>query len=50
MDVYGEYMKKHNLDPEIIELDAGARGGWIGPSDSKRVLLYTHGTHSLVIC
>ncbi|KAL4863107.1 hypothetical protein BDV12DRAFT_31837 [Aspergillus spectabilis] len=43
MDVYGEYMKTHNLDPQIIDLDAGARGGWIGPSDSKRVLLYTHG-------
>ncbi|KAL4886706.1 Alpha/Beta hydrolase protein [Aspergillus karnatakaensis] len=43
MEVYTEYMKRHSLGAEVIELDAGARGGWIGPSNSKRVLLYLHG-------
>ncbi|KAL5338258.1 Alpha/Beta hydrolase protein [Aspergillus crustosus] len=43
IDVYGEYMKKHGHVSEIIELDAGARGAWIGPPNPQRVLLYMHG-------
>ncbi|KAL3475556.1 Alpha/Beta hydrolase protein [Aspergillus californicus] len=41
--VYSRYMRKHNREPEVMQFDAGARGGWIGPSDAKKVLLYMHG-------
>jgi hypothetical protein len=43
VDVYREYMKKQNAEPEIVSLEQGAFGGWIGSSRAKNVLLYFHG-------
>ena len=38
-------MKSQNLETEVVSLEAGARGGWIGSSNAKEVLLYFHGTY-----
>jgi len=36
-------MNSHGEEPKIVTLSAGAAGGWLGPSDAKKVLLYFHG-------
>jgi hypothetical protein len=43
MDAYRNYCKKKNLEPAIVELDAGARGAWIGNAKAKQVILFIHG-------
>ncbi|MCJ1252117.1 hypothetical protein MMC30_009355 [Trapelia coarctata] len=43
LDVYRAHMQKHKSEPRVVVLDAGAGGGWIGPANSKEVLLYFHG-------
>jgi len=37
-------MISQNLEPEVVKLDDGAGGGWIGGSKAKEVLLYFHGS------
>ena len=31
------------MEPEIVQLDAGASGGWFGKKNAKKVMLYFHG-------
>jgi hypothetical protein len=43
MTVYRKYMKEQSVEREIVSLEQGVSGGWIGSSQSKSVLLYFHG-------
>ncbi|KAH7403807.1 Alpha/Beta hydrolase protein [Cadophora sp. MPI-SDFR-AT-0126] len=44
LDMYCEYMKSQNLKPEVVELENGLGGGWIGSPKAKKVMLYFHGS------
>lgn len=39
-------MKQRNLAPEIVDLNHGAKGLWIGNKNAKDVVVYYHGSSS----
>jgi acetyl esterase/lipase len=41
--VYRAYTKEQRSDPDIVTLDVGTSGAWIGPSKAKKVFIYFHG-------
>lgn len=44
MSVYRAYMKEHGAKYEVVTLEQGAFGGWIGSPKAKSVLLFFHGS------
>jgi hypothetical protein len=50
MDVYRAYMKEQKIDPDVVMLDAGTVGGWIGSSEARTALMYFHGQILRPIC
>ncbi|KAL4986387.1 Alpha/Beta hydrolase protein [Aspergillus falconensis] len=40
---YETYMKQKNLVPEIVTLNHGAQGLWVGNKNAKNVVVYYHG-------
>lgn len=41
-------MLSQTLEPQVVKLDAGAAGGWIGSPRAKEVLLYFYGMFASV--
>ncbi|KAL4977366.1 Alpha/Beta hydrolase protein [Aspergillus desertorum] len=42
---YETYMKQKNLMPEIVTINHGAQGLWVGNKHAKNVVVYYHASH-----
>lgn len=48
VDAYATIMKKHGLQPETVDLPHDTKGLWIGNKDAKKVVVYYHGSYSIL--
>ena len=41
--VYKKHCERNNMTPEIVDLDSGAQGFWLGRPEARYTMIYSHG-------
>lgn len=44
IETYEQYAKKHSIQPNVVTLPHGTKGGWLGDKSHGTVVLWLHGS------